>query len=248
MKEVVKAFLPDFVLRARSSYLNAKRSRELGGVTPKEVFTRAYADGLWGRSKDPADRYFSGTGSRAKDIVAAYVSAVEKYLTSHDTRPDVVDLGCGDFTVGSQLREFCGNYIAVDVVEPLIARNREKFRELGVDFRVLDFTTDDLPNADVVFLRQVLQHLTNRQIAVVLPKLQMHYKHLVLTEHLPASRNFKPNLDMPMGADIRLGIGKYGSGIVITEPPFSFNAKRETILCEAEEDGGIIRTTAYELV
>jgi hypothetical protein len=247
VKEKIKALIPDFVLRARSDYLHAKRCRELEGVTPKEVFTRVYAEGLWGHSNDPADTYYSGTGAHAEDIVSTYVSAVERYLKSCEGKIDVVDLGCGDFSVGSRIRRFCGNYIACDVVEPLILRNREKFKELNVDFRVLDLTTDELPGGELAFVKQVLQHLSNKQIAAVLAKLENKYRRLIVTEHLPASKTFVANLDKPVGADIRLGIGKSGSGIVITEPPFNFRVKSEAVLCEMEESGGIIRTIVYEL-
>ncbi len=247
VKEKVKALIPDFVLRARSDYLHAKRCRELEGVTPKEVFTRVYAEGLWGHSKDSADTYYSGTGAHAENIVSTYVSAVERYLKSYERKIDVVDLGCGDFSVGSRIRKFCGNYIACDVVEPLILRNRNKFNELNVDFRVLDLTTDDLPGGELAFVKQVLQHLSNKQIAAVLARIEGKYQHLIVTEHLPASKAFIANLDKPVGADIRLGIGKNGSGVVITEPPFSFKVKSEAILCEMKESGGIIRSSVYEL-
>ena len=36
----------------------------------------------------------------------------------------VVDLGCGDFTVGSKIRPLCGAYVACDVAAPVIAWNQ----------------------------------------------------------------------------------------------------------------------------
>lgn len=209
MKDVIKGSIPNFVLRARSNYLSAKRGKELertnatrctelDHLTPKEAFTTVYMNGLWGNSNDPTDTYYSGTGSHVENIVLPYIKVIEQFLNTHDKKLDVVDLGCGDFAVGSRIRKLCGNYIACDVVEPLIFRNREKYKELNVDFRVLDLATDALPNGEVVFIRQVLQHLSNNQIATVLPKLQEKYKYLILTEHLPASKNFKANLGSPL--------------------------------------------------
>ena len=80
-----------------------------------------------------------------------------------------MSLGCGDFNVGAQLRDLCGAYIACDIVELLIAYNRERFAELGVDFRRLDIIDKPIPEGDVIILRQVLQHLSNSQIATALP-------------------------------------------------------------------------------
>lgn len=248
MKQIIKAVIPEFILVMRENYLNAKHCKELAHLTPKEAFTKVYDEGLWGKPSDGSDHFFSGTGSHSENIVSAYVIAIEKYLIAlSNNKLNVVDLGCGDFAVGSQVRKFCGTYIACDVVDSLISRNRKKFENLDVDFRVLDLIADDLPDGDVVFIRQVLQHLSNKQILAVIPKLQEKYRFLVLTEHLPATKSFDVNLDKPVGAGIRLGQGKNGSGIVLTEPPFNLKVINENILCEVNEDGGVIRTIAYQL-
>lgn len=246
MKQFIKALIPNFILVARRNFINARQCKRDEAVTPKEAFTKVYMDGLWGKSDDSGkDKFYSGTGSHTGVIVSTYISAIEKYLKSLEKKPDVVDLGCGDFAVGSKIRGLCENYIACDVVEPLISFNIEKFKQLDVDFRVLDITDSDLPGGEVVFIRQVLQHLSNKQISALLLKLNK-YKRIILTEHLPASSNFVANLDKPVGAGIRLGLGKYGSGVVLTEAPFYFKVKNAVVLCEASEEGGVIRTTLYE--
>jgi hypothetical protein len=53
-----------------------------------------------------------------------------------------------------------------------------------------------LPDGDIVFLRQVLQHLNNSQISRVVQKLY-RYKFLVLTEHVPANPAFTPTVTNP---------------------------------------------------
>ena len=246
MKQLIKVLIPNFILIARRNYINARQCKANETLSPKEAFTMVYMDGLWGKSENPNQKFFSGTGSHAGDVVSTYVSAIETYLKSLERKPNVVDLGCGDFAVGSKIRRLCANYIACDVVEPLISYNVEKFKQLDVEFRVLDIIDSDLPDGDLVFIRQVLQHLSNKQISKLLPKLNK-YKHIVLTEHLPASINFVANIDKPVGAGIRLGFGKYGSGVVLTELPFNFKVKTSAIMCEANEEGGIIRTTLYEM-
>lgn len=94
---------------------------------------------------------------------------------------DVVDLGCGNFAVGSQIRSLWSKYIACNVVEPLIARNREWFSSLDIDFQELEIPTDTLPLGEVAFLWQVLKHLTNRQIQSTIAKILAILLYLVLT-------------------------------------------------------------------
>ena len=114
---------------------------------------------------------------------------------------------------------------------------------MNVDFRVVDITHDPIPAGDVIVVRQVFQHLSNEQIVAALEKIVSSCRFLVVTEHLPRSKLFRPNLDKPTGPDIRLRIN---SGVVLTEPPFNLQATREEVLCEVAEYGGRIRTTLFE--
>lgn len=133
------------------------------------------------------------------------------------------------------------------MVPALIERNKKKFAAAQVDFRCLNIIDDDLPPGDIVFLRQVLQHLSNAQIARVVPKLS-RYKFLILTEHLPATPSFPPNRDKPTGGGTRL---PQNSGVVLTAPPFLLKPKSESILCTTPESiansPGLITTILYEL-
>jgi SAM-dependent methyltransferase len=245
LKRIVKGILPKALLQARHEYLALRRDREFSRLTAKDAFTKIYAEGLWARSSNDPDSFSSGSGSRQPNIVATYIGAVEKFLTSLDQKPNVVDLGCGDFFVGSKIRHLCGNYIACDIVDSLIARNKDTYRHMDVDFRVLDFTSDELPDGDVVFVRQVLQHLSNELILNAVPKIGSKYKYLLLTEHLPHSNSFAPNVDKPTGPGIRL---RYHSGVVLTRPPFNMKAKRDVVLCQTDVSGTLIQTRLYQLV
>jgi hypothetical protein len=246
LKRMVKGILPRALLQAREAYLTMRRDREFSRLTAKDAFTKIYTEGLWAKSSNDQDSFSSGSGSRHPHIVGTYIGAVEKFLTSLDQKkPDVVDLGCGDFFIGSQIRHLCGNYIACDIVDSLIARNKNIYRHMDVDFRVLDITSDELPDGDVVFVRQVLQHLSNDLILNAIPKIESKYKYLLLTEHLPHSSSFAPNIDKPTGPDVRL---RYESGVVLTRPPFNMQAKRDVVLCQADVSGSLIQTRLYQFV
>ena len=212
-------------------------------MTIEEIFTRIYLHRIW--SPNQSDEFYSGVGSHCREIVGAYSSAVENFLLSLPGKPDVVDLGCGDFNVGASLRKNCGRYVACDVVKSLIDRNRAVFAHLGVDFRHLDMTTDALPLGEVAFIRQVLQHLNNEQITRVVNKLHA-FKFVVVTEHLPMSEDFQPNIDKPSGHGIRAG-RLPPSGVVLTAPPFHLEPLASTVLVEVSSEGGRIQTIAYRM-
>lgn len=218
--------------------------KEYQNLSTQEVFTKIYTDGYWGKSTDPDNPFFSGRGSHTSHIVDSYIDSVGSFLSSLPEKPSVLDLGCGDFNVGSRLRDFCSQYVACDIVAPLIEHNKKKFKDIDVDFRVLDFIEEEIPKSEIIFLRQVLQHLSNAQILRALPKLSSSCRYLLITEHAPNNSDFRPNLDKPTGPGIRLA---YGSGIVLTEAPFNLRPKSHRILNEIESGDGIIRTILYEM-
>jgi hypothetical protein len=217
--------------------------RLYAGKSAQEIFSHIYRSGLWGKA--PEGGFCSGVGSHAPAVVGAYVSAVSDWLRSLPQPPAVVDLGCGDFNIGRQVRSLCGTYVACDVVPDLIESHRRSFAETGVDFRVLDMIAEPLPAGEVVFIRQVLQHLSNDQIAAVLPKLSQ-YRYLVLTEHLPATSGFIPNLDKPAGHGIRVGRTP-PSAVVLDAPPFNLLVGGQQVLVEVPSEGGVVQTVLFTL-
>jgi hypothetical protein len=213
-------------------------------VKRKEIFSAIYEEGAWGQSKDPATPFYSGSGSHDASISSAYIQSVHGFLGTFSKKPSAVDFGCGDFAIGSQIRPLCGQYIACDIVPKLIDFNKNKYQNLDVDFRLVDLVSDDHPRAEIVFIRQVLQHLSNLDIQQIIPKIKANYKYLVLTEHLPSTAEFPHNKDIPTGSDFRLNSG---SGVVITSAPFNLDAAEEHVLCEIPQYAGVIRTTLYKL-
>jgi len=245
LRSAVTLVMPSPLRRIAREYLSRRWDAKYDGRPVEEIFSAIYRERKWGAESD--GDCSSGTGSHVESVVLPYINAVRGFLQSLPSPPSVVDLGCGDFNVGKQLRHYCGRYVACDVVPALIQRNKDKFASTKVDFRCIDIIDDDLPDGDIVFLRQVLQHLNNAQILSVVHKLY-RYKFLVLTEHVPTDSAFPPNRDKATGGRIRL---PQGSGVVLTEPPFLLAVKSESVICTTtqslDEYPGLIRTTLYEL-
>lgn len=239
IKKFIKRSLPASFLRFIRSYKN----REYNNLSTEQIFTRIYERGVWGKSEDPASPFYSGSGSRRDAEIAVYVQSVTEFLRSFEIKPNVVDLGCGDFTVGSQIRSFCNRYVACDVVPGLIAFNTTRFKDLDVEFRVLDLIENELPPGDIAFIRQVLQHLSNDQIRNLIARASLSYRFIVVTEHLPSQEKFEHNADKLTGPGTRMG---YNSGVVLTSPPFNLCPKFEKQLCRTSSlDTGILVTTLY---
>jgi SAM-dependent methyltransferase len=224
--------------------LSQRRNRKRG---VEEVFTGIYSENKWGGESGD---FSSGLGSTVAQIVLPYVNMVsEKAASEPFAGKTFVDLGCGDFRVGKQLLALCSEYVGVDIVKPLVEKNQREYGSPSVSFLHLDIIEDDLPPGEVCFLRQVLQHLSNQQIARVLQKLD-RYRWVFITEHYPDDNaSIRPNLDKVHGADIR---AYRNSGVYLSSPPFSLPEERLELVLEVPgtelEPGispGVIRTFLY---
>ena len=149
------------IAQPRESYKDWRRR-----LTPrKAVFEEIYANNEWGGQ--PGE-FYSGVGS---DSAAAdqYVQTIGEFIAARSI-PTVVDIGCGDFRVGSRIVAQSPDliYIGTDIVETLIRRNQSEFGRANVSFVCLDAVSAVLPEGDLCLIRQVLQHLTNAEIASIL--------------------------------------------------------------------------------
>ena len=207
----------------------------------RAVMEQVYELRLWGGEKI---EFYSGLGSHQLEIVKPYIAVVISFLRSFKTPISVCDLGCGDFNVGKELVIYTKKYVAIDIVAPLIAFNKEKFKEPNLEFHCLDIAVADLPLGDCAIVRQVLQHLSNTEVQAIVNKL-VNFKYLILTEHLPKV-DFIPNKDIISGQGIRL---KKKSGINLLAPPFHLKVKEEKQLIAYSLEGnkGILVTTLYVL-
>jgi hypothetical protein len=211
----------------------------------REIFTNVYQKKLWGEPSPQNDSpFYSGPGSSDPQIVDPYVDVVKRFFSSLPAKKKAVDLGCGDFRVGSRIVDSFDSYTACDVVPELVHFNQQYWRHLPVEFRVVDLVKEEIPTGDVLIIRQVLQHLSNDDISKFTQSIPRGFSYLLLTEHLPSEKDFLANRDKVSGTDIRLG---GGSGVVLSKPPFNLKFKSETVLLSVPQFGGSIVTTLYEL-
>lgn len=205
----------------------------------KDAMAQVYERNLWGGENHD---FYSGFGAHDPELVQPYIEVIRSFLNSFEELIDVCDLGCGDFNVGKEISKYAQKYIAVDIVEDLIHRNRKKFNDDNVDFHCLDIAEDDLPIGECAILRHVLQHLSNDEVQQILNKLDQ-FKYVIITEHLPEG-DFIPNLDIISGQGTRL---KKNSGLDILAPPFKTKMKERSSLLTLKDRNGLMITTLYSV-
>jgi SAM-dependent methyltransferase len=121
-----------------------------------DTFNHIYAEGTWG--KDVAGKGTSGTGSTL-EITREYRVYVEDFLKKHRIK-SVVDAGCGDWSFSSAIDWGDTTYLGIDIASDVIAAVRNKHEKGRIKFQVGDIT-DELPAADLLVSKDVLQHLSN---------------------------------------------------------------------------------------
>ena len=127
----------------------------VNGESPlTKTFNRIYEEGVWGR--DVAGKGTSGSGS-SLEITRDYRAYLEEFIRTQRVR-SIVDAGCGDWTFSSAIDWGGASYLGVDVASDVIEANRRKYEKRNVTFRVGDIT-EELPAADLLISKDVLQHL-----------------------------------------------------------------------------------------
>lgn len=218
-KKILKKILPDFIINLIKKFKISLSNIRYKKMNTYEVFKDVYQKKIWTPNNLKNNfQFFSGIGSHENDFVKTYLQKIEIFLSSLPKKTDVLDLGCGDFTIGSKLRGFFRDYKAIDINDELIEFNKKKYKDLNISFKALDITKESLPVADICILRQVLQHLSNNAIQNFLLLNKSKFKYIILTEHLPDSKNFISNIDMPTSPLVRV---EKNSGIILTDPPFN---------------------------
>jgi hypothetical protein len=247
LRPILRRLLPPSLYGQGRRVFRWYRDRWYSRMATEEVFTRAYAKNMWGGN---GGTLCSGLGSSHPGITEPYLRAIGQFLEDlPQEQRTVVDLGCGDFRVGEQLAAKSRSYVGVDIVPAVIDELRGRPLPPNVRFELANIVSDQLPDGNICFVRQVLQHLSNAEIARVLPKLR-RYRYVIVTEHYPAPSYFEaPNLDHAHGPYIRL---EMGSGVYLSEPPFSVSAAAMRLLVEVPGDGsgeddtlGVLRTFVF---
>lgn len=133
-------------------------------------FEEIYATDEWGQG--------SGEGSFPVHT-RGYIRFLQRYIKQHNIK-SVVDLGCGDWQFSQFIDWSRVEYQGFDLVAPVIEKNRECFGANNIKFHHYDGDFSELPEADLLIAKDVLQHWSNETVLEFLPQLE-RYPHALIT-------------------------------------------------------------------
>ena len=121
-----------------------------------QTFNRIYSEGVWGR--DATGEGTSGSGSTL-EITRQYRAYLQDFIKTHRVT-SIVDAGCGDWSFSRTIDWAGARYLGVDIASDVIEADRKKYETGKITFLVGDIT-EQLPAADLLISKDVLQHLPN---------------------------------------------------------------------------------------
>ncbi len=173
----------------------------------RDAFDEIYRDATWGKNTEGVGH--SGTGSTAHATLL-YRTFLQQFLTDRKIT-SVVDAGCGDWEF-SQMLDWTGiDYKGYDIVESVVKANTERFAKPNIQFFHADIVETELPAADLLISKHVLQHLPNSAVEKFLRQLRK-YRHVLLINGVDPRTLSGNNMD--------IGPGGYRL-LDVTQPPFN---------------------------
>jgi SAM-dependent methyltransferase len=172
------------------------------GSQAEEAFSEIYRTHKWGGG----DGYGTSGAGSTLIYTASYCKFLQNFMRDNHIQT-VVDLGCGDWAFSHRINWRGIDYKGFDVVPELILRNQKKYETEHIHFYHADGIDFDLPSADLLICKDVLQHLSNEDVAAVLKQLPK-FKYCLITN------------DVGDNEQIRTGDCR---GLDLTKPPFNLN-------------------------
>lgn len=169
-------------------YRDLARESDDGDARRKEVFELIYAHRFWGT--DEHGKGTSGSGS-TMESTKLYRVFLQDFLAAHRIR-SVVDAGCGDWQFSRAINWTGIDYLGVDIVQSVIEANQRRFGAANVRFAVADIVRDELPPADLLLVKDVLQHLPHADITRFLAQLPRYRHVLIVNDVHPGSLTAEP--------------------------------------------------------
>ncbi len=123
----------------------------------KQIFTTYYKKNRWGDSESLSGA--SSTINRTKTLRSELLLLLKELKIK-----TMLDIPCGDFCWMKEIPLNLDNYIGADIVEELIQKNNQLYRNSQKEFQVLDILSDPLPKVDLIFCRDIFIHFSFQDI------------------------------------------------------------------------------------
>ena len=147
-----------------------------------------YKSGYW---RSGTNGSFSGDGSNIESTDKIRRS-LQKFLKENEIKT-MLDLPCGDWSWISKVNLAGIEYIGGDIVDDIIVNNKVKYPDFK--FQILDVVNDNLPAVDLLFVRDCLFHLEERQIKVAIDNIiRSGSTYFATTIHVECQDNVAPSV------------------------------------------------------
>ncbi len=127
------------------------------------AFSSIYSEHTWGSESK------SGPGSEAVKA-KKYIAFLQRFIKKHRIK-SIVDIGCGDWSIARNLDLSEIRYMGMDVVPEVVTSLTRNFQKENIKFICEDATSAKLPEADLLIIKDVLQHWPNANVHSFLKKL-----------------------------------------------------------------------------
>lgn len=175
----------------------------------EDQFTNIYNSAVWGRNNEGMGS--SGEGSKMS-TTEPYRAYLQSFLHNMNIK-SVVDAGCGDWEFSQSIDWDGVDYKGYDIVKIVVERNQAKFTQPNIQFIYANFLDTDLPAADLLVCKDVLQHLSNEDIQAFLPQLSK-YNYCLITNDVDMRTATSKNEPVGRGLDTYRVLD-------LTMPPFN---------------------------
>ena len=159
-------------------------------LNKEQLFTKYYLKNSWGCNESR-----SGIGS-SLEHTERLRSQLPIFFKDYGIK-SIFDAPCGDFNWFRYVQRPGINYIGADIVRPLIESNNKNYSDEITHFIQMDITKDKFPATDVWICRDVLFHLSERDIYRTLRNFVDSDIPYILTTTFPECIE---NLDVPTGS------------------------------------------------
>jgi hypothetical protein len=203
-----------------SVWIFAQTALLFGQDDAEQVFSQIYRNGVWG--KDHLGQGTSGPGSNPKENMP-FIEFLRDFLMDREIH-SVVDIGCGDWALAREIHWADREYLGVDVVPELIAKNQTLYASDKIHFQHLDAGKEELPGADLLICKDVLQHLPLLKIFHILSQVKK-FKYALFVNGFSAD-------DPLANSDIQTGSYR---PLDLAKAPFHLRAQQTSVYSSVQE-------------
>jgi len=137
----------------------------------KTIAETQYQLNWWGENVGSGSNYFNET----------YVEWLNKYIKYIDAK-NIYEIGCGEWKFMKNIDFTNRTYTGFDIVSNVIEKNTKQYGSPSITFKCCNIleNMDEIENADLIIIKDMLVNWSNNQIKTLLQQLQERSKRIVV--------------------------------------------------------------------